>query len=243
MTRNIVCAPIRTARGEMIGVAQVLNKHDGDFTAERPALLEAMTVQAALALTSAAPSRRQPVQAAKEMEFLHLVSDITSELDLDALLLRVMAEATRMLDAERSTLFLHDERTDSCSPGSPRERGVGEIRFPDTGHRGHGVHHGETINIPHAYADLRFNPAFDRQTGFFTRSILCVPLVNKRGETIGVTQVLNKRGGPFTDEDEQRLRAFTAQVPIALENAKLFDDVQHDEELQRRRCSSRCPTA
>ena len=85
---------------------------------------------------------------------------------------------------------------------------------------------GNTVNIPHAYADLRFNPAFDKQTGFFTRSILCVPVVNKSAKVIGVTQVLNKRGGPFTGKDESRLKAFTAQVSIALENAKLFDDVQ-----------------
>ncbi|MEK7875626.1 MAG: adenylate/guanylate cyclase domain-containing protein, partial [Pseudomonadota bacterium] len=77
------------------------------------------------------------------------------------------------------------------------------------------------------YADLRFNPGFDKKTGFFTRSILCVPIINKHGKTIGVTQVLNKRGGPFTAEDESRLRAFTAQISIALENAKLFADVQN----------------
>src|SRR5207342_854408 len=65
------------------------------------------------------------------------------------------------------------------------------------------------------------------QTGFFTRSILCVPVVSNDGQTIGVTQVLNRRGGPFTTEDEQRLKAFTAQVSIALQNAKLFDDVQN----------------
>jgi adenylate cyclase len=54
---------------------------------------------------------------------------------------------------------------------------------------------GKAINIPYAYADLRFNPAFDKKTGYFTRSILCVPIVNKHGKVIGVTQVLNKRGG------------------------------------------------
>src|SRR3989304_7177891 len=80
---------------------------------------------------------------------------------------------------------------------------------------------------PHAYADLRFNPAFDKKTGFFTRAILCVPIVNKHGKTIGVTQVLNKHGCPFTNEDESRLRAFTAQISIALENAKLFADVHN----------------
>ncbi len=52
-------------------------------------------------------------------------------------------------------------------------------------------------------------------------------MINKNGKIIGVTQVLNKRGGPFTQQDESRLRAFTAQVSIALENAKLFDDVQN----------------
>ena len=49
------------------------------------------------------------------------------------------------------------------------------------------------VNIPHAYADLRFNPGFDKQTGFFTRSMLCMPVLNKEGKTIGVSQVLNKR--------------------------------------------------
>jgi adenylate cyclase len=85
----------------------------------------------------------------------------------------------------------------------------------------------QSVNIPHAYADLRFNPSFDKRTGFFTRSILCVPVINKDGKTIGVTQVLNKRGGSFTEEDEARLKAFTSQISIALENAKLFDDVQN----------------
>src|SRR4029077_11923263 len=86
---------------------------------------------------------------------------------------------------------------------------------------------GKSINIPYAYADLRFNPAFDKKTGYFTRSILCVPIVNKAGKIIGVTQALNKKGGPFSDEDEARLKAFTAQLAINLENAKLFDDLQN----------------
>jgi adenylate cyclase len=86
---------------------------------------------------------------------------------------------------------------------------------------------GMTVNIPHAYADLRFNPAFDRKSGFFTRSILCVPINNKAGEVIGVTQVLNKKNGSFTAEDESRLKTFTAQIAISLENASLFSDVQN----------------
>ena len=139
-----------------------------------------------------------------------------------------MGEATNMLRAERSTLFLNDEKTNELWSQIGEGLDSVQIRLPNhLGIAGAVFTSGKTINIPYAYADLRFNPAFDKKTGFFTRSILCVPVINKNGKSIGVTQVLNKQGGPFTDEDEQRLRAFTAQVSIGLENAKLFDDVQN----------------
>ena len=228
VTRNLVCAPIRTSRGEVIGVAQVLNKRSGDYDEDDLALLEAMTGQASATLVNASHAEEVGARRTEEMEFLRLVSDMTAELDLDSLLERVMAEATRMLRAERSTLFLLDERTDELFARVAEGDSVGEIRFPSTaGIAGTVFTSGESITIPHAYADLRFNPELDRRTGFFTRSILCVPVVSNDGRTIGVTQVLNRRGGPFTAEDEQRLKAFTAQMSIALQNAKLFDDVQN----------------
>jgi adenylate cyclase len=139
-----------------------------------------------------------------------------------------MGEATRMLNAERSTLFLNDEKTNQLWSEVGQGLDAMQIRLPNhVGIAGAVFTSGKTINIPYAYADLRFNPAFDKKTGYFTRSILCVPIVNQRGRIIGVTQVLNKRGGPFTNEDESRLKAFTAQISIALENAKLFADVQN----------------
>ena len=105
--------------------------------------------------------------------------------------------------------------------------GAFEIRLPNSaGISGAVFQSGENVNIPHAYADLRFNPGFDKQTGFFTRSVLCVPILNKHGKRIGVTQALNKIGGPFTEEDENRIQAFTAQISVGLENAKMFNDMQ-----------------
>jgi adenylate cyclase len=102
-----------------------------------------------------------------------------------------------------------------------------EIRFPNhMGIAGHVFTSGETVNIPHAYADLRFNPGVDKTTGFFTRSMLCAPVTNKDGKIIGVSQVLNKQGGGFTDEDVSRLTAFTSQISIGIENASLFDNIQ-----------------
>lgn len=228
VTKSILCVPIRTLKDETIGVAQLLNKRNGPFSKDDLTLLEAMTTQAAIALQSTLFVERMKKFRAQEMEFFKIVSDITAEIDLGAILNKVMSEATRMLNAERSTLFLNDEKKGELFSKVGLGLDAIEIRFPNhIGIAGAVFQAGETINIPHAYADLRFNPSFDRKTGYFTRSILCVPVINKSGKVIGVTQVLNKRGGAFTREDESRLRAFTAQVSIALENAKLFDDIQN----------------
>ena len=228
VTKTILCVPIRTIKGEIIGAAQALNKKRGLFTKADQKLLEAMTTQAAIAMQSTQFVERMNQFRRKEMEFFNVVSEITAEIDLGALLQKVMSEATRMLNAERATLFLSDEKTNELFSKVGLGLAATEIRLPNhLGIAGAVFTSRETINIPYAYADLRFNPTFDKKTGFFTRSILCVPVINKDGKIIGVTQVLNKRSGPFTAEDESRLKAFTAQVSIALENAKLFDDVQN----------------
>ena len=227
-TRNMMCAPIKTVKGEVIGVVQSLNKNKGRYTKDDMSLLEAMTTQAAVALQSNQYIERMEKTRIQELEFLDVVADVTSEIDLSVLLQKVMGEAARMLSAERSTLFLNDEKTNELWSTVGEGLQSVQIRLPNhLGIAGAVFTSGTTINIPYAYADLRFNPAFDKKTGFFTRSILCVPVVNKDAKVIGVTQVLNKRGGPFTDEDEQRLKAFTAQISIGLENAKLFNDVQN----------------
>lgn len=227
VTRNILCVPIKTAKGDIMAVAQILNKTKGKFTREDMRLFEAMMRQGAPSLQSMQFIEQMETIRRQELEFINVVSEMTSDIKLGSLLQNVMAEATRMLNAERSTLFLHDEKTDELWSEVGQGLESTQIRFPShVGIGGAVFKSSKTINIPYAYADLRFNPSFDKKTGFFTRSILCVPVVNKYGRTIGVTQVLNKHGGPFSQEDEARLRAFTAQVSIALENAKLFADVQ-----------------
>ena len=226
-TENILCIPIKTIKDEVIGVAQVLNKRKGKFTTHDLHLLQAMISQGTLALQSAQFIERMKLRHKQEMEFIDVVSEVTADIKLSSLLQRVMSEATRMLNAERSTLFLNDEKANELWSEVGQGLESMQIRLPNhIGIAGAVFTSGKSINIPYAYADLRFNPAFDKKTGFFTRSILCVPIVNKEGKTIGVTQVLNRRGGPFTSDDESRLRAFTAQISIALENAKLFADVQ-----------------
>jgi adenylate cyclase len=228
VTRNLLCASIVTPGKEVIGVLQILNKKSGGFTPEDLDLLESMTAQTSMTLRSAQVMERMLVARQEELKFLDLVAEVTSDMDLSTMLSKVVSEAARMLQADRATLFLNDDKTNELFSRVAMGASVGEIRLPNTaGIAGAVFTTGQAINIPHAYADLRFNPAFDKRTGYFTRSILCVPIVNKNGKTIGVTQVLNKKGGPFTGEDEKRLKVFTAQLAISLENAKLFDDIQN----------------
>jgi len=228
VTRTILCVPLRTLKGRVIGVAELLNKKEGDFTEDDRDLLEALTRQAAVALESRRQTEETERDRLQQLELLRVVSEVSTEIKLGPLLQKLISTITKMLDAERSTLFLNDEKSNELYTEVGEGLGATQIRFPN--HRGIAgavFKSVKSVNIPHAYADLRFNPAFDKTTGFFTRSILCVPVINKDGKTIGVTQVLNKRGGTFTEEDEARLKAFTSQIAISLENAKLFDDVQN----------------
>ena len=227
-TKSILCAPLRTVSGEEIGVSQILNKIDGEFNQDDLDLLEAMTEQAAIAIQGNIIVEQIEAARKQELEFLDVVSQVSSELELTPLLQKIITTISTMLDCERATLFINDEKTNELY--TEVGEGLDEksvIKFPNhLGIAGTVFTSGKPVNIPHAYADLRFNPGFDKKTGFFTRSILCMPVFNKEGKTIGVSQVLNKKGGSFNAEDEKRLAAFTSQISMGIENAKLFDDVQ-----------------
>ncbi len=226
VTRDILCLPLRNRAGQVFGATQVLNKQGGVFSAGDIALLTTITAHAASALESAQLFEWVEKARAEENRLTDLMTTITSELDLESLLAKIMAASTELLEAERSTICLFDEKADELWSLVAEQAGTKEIRIPsDAGVAGSTFQSGETLNIPDAYADPRFTPEVDRATGFRTRSILCVPVVNKQGVKIGVTQALNKSGGPFTGDDERRLNAFTSQVAAALENAELFDEV------------------
>jgi adenylate cyclase len=161
-----------------------------------------------------------------ESRILEVTAAISEELQLGPLLHRVMDTINEILGAERSTLFLHDPERGQLWSNVATGMSGGEIRFPeDAGIAGAVFTTGETINIRDAYSDERFNREVDRKTGFHTRSILCMQIQDREGRAIGVVQVLNKIEGVFTALDERRLRAFSAQVAIAIQNAQLFEEV------------------
>ncbi|WP_293905205.1 adenylate/guanylate cyclase domain-containing protein [Phenylobacterium sp.] len=162
----------------------------------------------------------------EEQQILEVTQDLAGELLLEVLIARIMTATTQLLDAERASLFVYDEKADELFSLYADGMETRQIRVPTgRGIAGAVFTSGKTENITDPYADPRFNKEVDLRTGFTTRSILCVPITNKAGARIGVTQALNKKGGVFSAKDESRLKAFAAQVAVSLENAKLFDDV------------------
>ncbi len=156
---------------------------------------------------------------------------IMAEMGLDSLLSLIMDAVTRVMRADRSTLFLVDHARGEL--WSRVAQGAAEIRIRlGEGIAGHVAATGDTVNIPDAYRDERFNPDFDRKTGYRTKSILCMPVNNPQGEIIGAIQVLNKLDGTsFLTADEQLLGAFTSLAGISLANARAYEELQKERDL------------
>jgi len=175
-------------------------------------------------------ARELELQLRAEVKKLALVQEIgkalASELDLDQLLGLIMEKITILMEADRSTLFLLSD--DGVELWSKVLQGgeLYEIRLNvGEGIAGWVADSGETVNIPDAYIDERFQPAVDLRSGYRTKSILCMPMKNSIGTMVGVVQVLNKEDGPFTSDDESLLSALAAQAAVSIENSKLYHSV------------------
>ncbi|NBU59908.1 MAG: GAF domain-containing protein [Betaproteobacteria bacterium] len=163
----------------------------------------------------------------EEVQMLEITHDLAGEIEIDVLITRIMKAASKLLNADRGTLLLDDPKTGELWSRFAEGLEIREIRMPDdAGIAGAVFKTGRTVNIADAYQDARFNPAVDRATGYRTTSILAVPVVGKKGQRIGVVEVLNKEGGPFSAKDEIRLKAFAAEIGISLDNSRLFDEVR-----------------
>lgn len=169
------------------------------------------------------------VDVEKQVHDLHIILEITQRMSvekrLDSLLEIIMEGAKQVVDADVSSIFLCDYETNEFYSRYVQQAGVEEIRFPlDKGIAGSVARTRHPVNIPDAYQDDRFNPEVDRTTHYHTRSILCMPLVNREDKVIGVTQVLNKKTGVFTEYDEKLLGIFSLQAAISIETTQLYEE-------------------
>lgn len=171
-----------------------------------------------------------------------IFQDIVS---MDTVIIKVMNFAAKLVEADRASLFLVDNKNhelyarifDVGKGGEEFERinkdGHKEIRFSmDRGIAGHVASTGEGLNIEDAYEDNRFNPEIDSKTGYTTKTILCMPIFI-RGSVIGVVQMVNKHEGVFTKADEDSFEMFAVYCGLALHHAKLYDKIRRSEQKYR----------
>ena len=162
---------------------------------------------------------------------------ISSVMEVQPLLEMIMEKSKEVMDAEASSLMLLDGETQELVFNvATGEKGAAlkEIRLPlGKGIAGWVAQNQEALLVPDAYQDSRFNPEADKRSGFHTRSILCVPLMMQEN-ILGVVQVLNpKNKESFEEDDGQVFTSFADHAAIAIENARLYEEIkQKAEELR-----------
>jgi len=163
----------------------------------------------------------------------HIGRALSSELKIERLLMLVIEEVNKLMDAERGTFYIVDQEKGELWSKVAQKAEVLEIRLKiGVGIAGHVAQTGDIINIPDAYKDPRFNPEIDKKTGYTTRSILCMPIFqasndpNKTRNIIGVLQILNKRNGVFENNDEELLASIASQIAISINNSNLYSQLE-----------------
>jgi len=163
---------------------------------------------------------------------LEVTRQLARPLELNDMLARVIEAAREVLLAERGTVFLYEPETDELL--SAVATGTGTLRIPaGRGIVGECARTREVINVTDAYADPRFNRDVDRQTGYRTRCLLTVPLIGHDDVLVGVLQVLNRKDGVFSADDERMATALGAQCAVALQRARLLKELLAKEKMER----------
>jgi len=155
---------------------------------------------------------------------------INSSLNIEAVLDRAMKGVEEFMNTEASTVYEIDEDGETLfirmARGNQRETARNIRLKVGEGVAGRVVQSGEAMVVNDVQAEPAFNDRFDRETGFKTRSMICVPL-KLRDRPIGALQVLNKRSGEsFTQSDTELLTIMSQQIAIALDNAKLYQRLE-----------------
>lgn len=168
-----------------------------------------------------------PGQAEQLATLLDLQRELALETDVDVVLRRIAETASVILDAERATLFVIDEARQELWSRVLTDAEVSEIRLPLDG-RGLATEvarGGRALRVDHPYDDPRFDPSVDARTGYRTRSVVVLPIDARDRRRLGVLQVVNRRTGEFTEDDERLGLALAGAASIALEYVQLNEEL------------------
>lgn len=182
------------------------------------------------ALTAVRERERQEQRLMRLQAILEIAARWQQTHEMQPLLEQMAATSTRLLHAERATIFLWD-RAAKTLVGRPALGVQGnELRIPDhVGIVGQCVHSGQSRRVDEDIAAEQgeVDRRVDQQLKFHTKSLLCVPLRGRGGELFGAFEVINKIGGNFSDVDLEALTELAAHAAIALENTQQVEELLH----------------
>ncbi len=178
-------------------------------------------------------SAPQRSMSARDLEpILAVAAKLAAPFDLRTMLVEVVDAAKLVLKADRGTVWLYDAGADELVLEIATD--IAPVRLPaGSGIVGSCARSRQIINVPDCYADPRFDPAMDRRSGYSTRCMLTLPLVDHKDVLVGVMQVLNKADGVFEAEDEALATVLAAQCAIALQRVRMTEALIEGEKMRQ----------
>lgn len=162
---------------------------------------------------------------------LKVTRDLAAPHDLETMLHEVVDAAKQVLHAERGSVWLYEPDTDEMV--MEVATGIEAVRIPaSAGFVGACVRERRLINVPDCYADPRFNPEVDRASGYRTRCMMTLPLIENGDTLVGAMQVLNKSHGVFDANDEALATVLAAQCAVAIQRARMTKAIIEGEKMR-----------
>ncbi|XP_070540826.1 cGMP-specific 3',5'-cyclic phosphodiesterase-like isoform X6 [Ptychodera flava] len=253
-THSILCMPICSHEGEVIGVAQIINKISGDheFTAKDEQVFANYLTFCGIGLMNAQLFDMSVQEYKRNQMLLQLARGIFEEQSsLDGVVHKMMSEAISLLKCERVLVFILEEHEEGMSiferMGKKFNKDEvvfatafdlfakdGEVKKPSAatmewssknGIAKHVATTGETLNIEDTQNNSPFKMGVDEGSGFTPRTLLCMPIYNSEHKIIGVTQLLNKVSGqPFHEQDVNIFEAFAIFCGLGIHNTQMYEN-------------------
>ncbi len=248
-TRTILCVPLTTRQGEVLGAIQTLNKKSRvPFSVHDERLLKSLASQICIAIehtrllgqlitrnAELTQTQDQLHRKVEELDVLYsLETAISASFSVDDILQRVLRRAVELVDCEAGSVVLSTDERDElyfANAVGSREDRVKRLRLPKgAGIAGWVAQHGETALVNHPLSDPRHPGALEKDLDFPVRNILAVPIAVS-GETLGALELLNKRGGPFEPHDAKLATVIAGQAMAAVQMGRVREEWDKENRL------------
>ncbi|XP_062546494.1 dual 3',5'-cyclic-AMP and -GMP phosphodiesterase 11-like isoform X2 [Armigeres subalbatus] len=239
-TKALLCMPIKDGSGDVVGVAQVINKHgDQCFTVADEKVFASYLQFCGIGLRNAQLYEKSQLEVKRNQVLLDLARMIFEEQStIEHMVFRILTHMQSLIQCQRvQILLVHEaskgsfsrvfdfEANDLSEDEGDARTSPFESRFPiNIGITGYVATTGETVNIGNAYEDDRFDPSVDEGQSFRHKTILCMAIKNSLGQIIGVIQLINKFDElNFTKNDENFVEAFAIFCGMGIHNTHMYE--------------------